>query len=135
MRRLLGLFVQYVVVGVPDQRPVVGVKEHLVGNLKEEEQSNLFQILNYQSVVYTHTTQFNVFSFISDNRHCLFTRVVKLHRGYVALGMLIFSLTQLNQLQLLNIFTQGANNNSVAVGAIRLIVITNLRQVTLKQLG
>lgn len=37
MRRLLSLFVQHVVVGVSDERPIVGVEEHLVGNLKQEE--------------------------------------------------------------------------------------------------
>lgn len=31
---LLGLLIQHVVVGVSDQRPVVGVEEHLIRNLK-----------------------------------------------------------------------------------------------------
>lgn len=40
VRRLLGLLVQHVVVGIPDQRPVVCVEEHLVRDLKEKMGDN-----------------------------------------------------------------------------------------------
>lgn len=37
MRRLLSLLVQHVIVGIPDQWPVVGMEEHLVCYLKSDE--------------------------------------------------------------------------------------------------
>lgn len=60
MRRLLSLLVQHVVVGVPDERPVVGVEEHLVGNLEKEVNVSL----SYQSKVWKTHDEFHVFPFI-----------------------------------------------------------------------